>query len=223
MFKKFLAVWHQRIYFFYLEYFTKLKKSDFRTIKSRKTPIVLVGGIYAGARSLVMMKKFFEAKGYPVHLPSEKRNYERIPVLAKRLQNKIKKIPAKKIQIVAHSMGGITTLQALQDKTTLAKTKQVITLGSPLHGCPMGSLAFWEYWNNGDYLRHNSATIKKLNSDKKVNSKIRSLRASFDEIVFPKSTSILKSAKENKQISIHGHLGLILAQKSFREISKRLV
>ena len=221
--KKFLAVWRQRIYFFYLEYFTRLRKSDFRTIKSRKTPIVLVGGIYAGARSLLMMKKFFESKGYPVYLPSEKKNFQQIPVLAKRLQNQIKKIPAQKVQIIAHSMGGITTLQALRDAKTLAKIQQVITIGSPLNGCPMGNLAFWEYRNNQKYLAKNSETIHKLNSNKKINRKIRSLYAEFDEIVFPKKTSILLGAKENRQLKVHGHLGLILAKKSFREIAKRLV
>jgi len=221
--KKFLAIWRQRIYFFRLEYFTKLRKKDFETIKSQKTPVVLVAGIYASGRSLLPMKKFLERKGYPVHLAPEKKNYESVLILARRLEKQIQKIPAQKVQIVAHSMGGITALQALQNPKIFAKVVQVVTLGSPLNGCRLGNLAFWEHWNNQKYLALHSPAIKKINSHKKINQKICTLYACFDEIVFPKRNMKLKNAKENKELPTYGHTGLILYRRTWKEVAKRLV
>jgi triacylglycerol lipase len=220
--KKLFAIWKQRIHFFYLEYFTKLNKKDFETIKSKKTPVILVAGIYAGGRSLLPMKKFLEAKGYPVYLTPEKKNYAPIPVLAKKLQKQILRISAKKVQLVAHSMGGVTVLAALQDKKTLAKVAQVITLGSPLNGCFLGKIAFWEHWNNQKYVAP-SAEIAKLNANVGINKKIRALYSCFDEIVFPKRNMPLRHAKESKELSTYGHVGLILYRKTWEEVAKRLV
>ncbi|MBU1089873.1 hypothetical protein KKF38_03720, partial [Patescibacteria group bacterium] len=221
--KKFLAIWRQRVRFFYLEYFTKLKKSDFQTIKSRKTPIVLVAGIYASGRSLLPLKKFLEKNGYPVYLAPEKKNTEPLPILARRLGKQILAVPAKKVQIIAHSMGGITALKALQNKKILAKVKQAITLGSPLDGCFFGNLAFWERRRNQKYLALHSKEIRKLNSNSKINRKIRVLHSYFDEIVFPKKFTKLRGAKENCELPVYGHVGLILAKRSWREILRRLV
>lgn len=212
-----------RIRFFRLEYFTRLRKKDFGVIKSKRTPVVLVAGIYAGGRSLLPMKKFLENKGYPVYLAPEKKNIERVPILAKRLQQMLLKIPAKRVQIVAHSMGGITTLAALQDKKVLSKVKQVLTLGSPLNGCALGSVAFWERGKNQEYLASSSKTIEKLNSNPKINRKIRSLYSFFDEIVFPQKVSRLQGAKENHKLPISGHASLILDEKVWQEIAKRLI
>ncbi|MCF7836377.1 alpha/beta hydrolase [Candidatus Gracilibacteria bacterium] len=146
-----------------------------------------------------------------------------VSILAKRLEKQIQNIPAPKVQIVAHSMGGITVLQALQNPKTFAKVKQVITLGSPLNGCLLGSLAFLEQRRNQKYLALNSRVIEKLNLNPKINRKIRALHAYFDGIVFPKKSTQLACAKENSEIPIYGHVGLILAKKSWQEILKRLV
>ena len=210
-----------RTRFYYLEYFTKLEKKDFETIKSEKTPVILVAGIYGSARSLVLMKKFLEEHGYPVYLLSDKKNIDPVPVLAKRLEKKILKIPAKKIQIVAHSMGGITTLKALQSKKVFEKVARVITIGSPLNGCFFGKLAFWEKNKNQKWVS-SSEEVKSLSSDKKINKKIYSLYAEIDEVVFPYRSSILIGAGENKKIKVKGHAGLILAEKSWEEVLKRL-
>jgi pimeloyl-ACP methyl ester carboxylesterase len=221
--KKLGAIWRQRIRFFRLEHFTRLHEKDFTTIQSKKTPVVLVAGIYAGGRSLLPLKKFLESQNYPVYLAPEKQNYEAVSILAKRLEKQIQKISDPKIQIMAHSMGGITVLQALQNPKIFAKVTQVITLGSPLNGCLLGSLAFLERRRNQKYLALNSQAIKKLNSNLKINCKIRVLWAAFDEIVFPKKSIKLRGAKENAELPVYGHTGLILAKKSWQEILKRLV
>jgi triacylglycerol lipase len=220
---KFLAIWHQRLRFFYLEWFTKLKQQDFETIKSEKTPVVLVAGTYASGRGLLPLKKFLESLGYPVYLAPAKRNFEPVPILAKKLQQQIQKIPAKRVQIIAHSLGGMTTLVALQDSKIFTKVVQVITLGSPLNGCLLGSLAFWERRNYQKYIALNSKTIRHLSSNPKINKKIRVFYACFDEIVFPKRNMCLKYAKENVELSVYGHMGLVLGKDVWKEIAKRLV
>jgi len=221
--RKFFKFWQQRFHFLYLEHFSRLQKSDLRTIKSAKTPIILVAGIYASVRSLLPLKKFLESEGYSVYLPQKRKNYEAVPVLAKRLQERIKKIPTKKVQIIAHSMGGITTMKALQDPKTFAKVSQVITLGSPLNGCILGSLAFWERRKNRKYLALFSRDIAKLNSNLKINKKVRTLYSRRDGVVFPKSMAKLRGAKENAELSVIGHVGLILARSAWEEVLKRLV
>ncbi len=142
--KKHFASFRLRAEFWRLEYFSRSRAKDFATIKSKRMPVVLVAGIYASGKSLRPLKKFLEQKGWPVSLAPAEKNYAAVPILAKRLEERILAIPAKKVQIVAHSLGGITALVALKTPKVFAKVAQVITLGSPLQGCALGKFAFWE-------------------------------------------------------------------------------
>lgn len=184
---------------------------------------MLVSGIYAGGRSFLPFKKFLEKNGWSVSLAPEQKNCELVEILARKLQKRIAEIPAKRVQIVTHSMGGITVLCALQNSKIFKKVEQVITLGSPLRGCALGDLAFWEKKKNQKWLARNSVELAKLTASPKINRKIISLRAEFDEIVFPAKVSILLDARENSEIKIIRHAGLILAKKSWREIVRRLL
>ncbi|MFH0776265.1 MAG: hypothetical protein V1936_01475 [Patescibacteria group bacterium] len=221
--RKFFAIRWQRLYFFWIENCTHLRPRDLKTIVAKKMPVVLISGIYTGGRSLLPLKQFLESQGWPVYLPAEKKNFARLPILAKQLERRIREIPAKKVQIVAHSMGGLTALWALQDPKLRARVAQVISLGAPFNGCILGSLAFWERKRNQKYLALHSAAIKKMQANRAACGKIRALHAKFDELVFPESTTILKGARENTELQVIGHAGLLLAKKTWRAIAKRLL
>lgn len=221
--KKYSESWNARWRFWRLEYLTRLRQKDFATIKSKRVPIVLVAGIYASGKSLRPMKKFFEQKGWPVSLAPGEKNYESVPVLAKRLEQRILALPAKKVQIVAHSLGGITALAALRNPKVFAKVSQVIALGSPLNGCALGNLAFWELKKNRDFVALNSKKIQALTASPKINRKFRSLRAKLDPVVFPVEASILTGARENSELKVVGHIALILSPEAWRAVAKRLV
>lgn len=221
---KFLVSQSRRLKFFYLENILHIGKKDYRTIQNDKIPVVfLVAGIYGSAHGLIPLKNFLESKGYPVYLPPKEKNKEPIPKLAKKLTKQILEAPQKKVQIIAHSMGGLTALTAMQNPKVAKKVAQVITLGSPLNGCILGSLAFWEHKRNRRYLKFLSKDTKKLTAKPSINRKVRSLFAKYDGIVFPKKASILNNAKENFEVNVNSHVDLILSPKAWKEIVKRLV
>ncbi|MCF7845648.1 MAG: alpha/beta hydrolase [Candidatus Peribacteraceae bacterium] len=183
-------------------------------------PVVLVAGIYASGRSLRPLKKFLERRGWPVYLAPEQKNFAPLPELARDLRKRISKVPSPEVQIVAHSLGGLTSLAALQDSKIADQVKQVITLGSPFQGSPAGSLAFWE--RNRKFLKLGSEQLRQLTENHKINSKFRSLHAEFDELVFPEKVTYLPGARENSTVNVPSHAGLILAKKAWREITARL-
>ena len=221
--KKHFASFRLRAEFWRLEYFSRSRAKDFATIKSKRMPVVLVAGIYASGKSLRPLKKFLEQKGWPVSLAPAEKNYAAVPILAQKLEERILAIPAKKVQIVAHSLGGITALVALKTPKVFAKVAQVITLGSPLQGCALGKFAFWELKKNRDFVAPNSKKIQALTANSKINRKFRSLRAHFDPIVFPPEVSILPGAQENRGLPVVGHIALILSLTAWRSVVKRLL
>ncbi len=221
--KDFFGFWKRRVRFFWLEYLRHFSPKSRKTIVSNRMPIVLVAGIYASGRSFAPLKKFLEARGWPVDVDFAKRNVDELPLLAEKLKKRIEKIPAKKVQIVAHSLGGLTTLAVLADPKIREKVELVITLGSPFRGCFLGNIAFWEAKRNQKYVAMNSVEIQKLTENRAANHKIRALHASFDEIVFPKEITILRGARENYEIDVVGHVGLILAKTAWYEIARRLI
>lgn len=219
----FFGFWKRRARYFWLEYLRYFSPKKIKTIKSNRIPVVFVAGIYASGRSFLPFKKFLEARGWPVDVDFSKRNVDELSLLAAKLKKRILKIPAKKVQIVAHSMGGLTTLAVLADPKIRAKVELVITIGTPFRGCALGSFAFWERDRNQKFLVLGSAEAKKLTANRAANRKFRTLHAKFDEIVFPKGITILRGARENSEIEVFGHLALLLARKSWREIAKRLI
>jgi len=221
-FRKKIVIYLRLSRFIWLEYFTRLSIADKNTVLSKKTPVVLVAGIYASARSLVPLKKFLELHGFAVYLPPQKKNTEAISILAEKLAQQILAIPQKKVQVIACSMGGITVLAAAQNSRIAEKISQIITLGSPFAGCYLGSLVFWEYWRNQKYLKYLSRETTKLTSDKHLNKKVRALFARHDGLVFPQKCAILLGAKENIELPVDGHVSLIFSPKVWREIICRL-
>jgi pimeloyl-ACP methyl ester carboxylesterase len=218
--KKFFRGATARFRFWRLEYFSRLSKKDFCTINSQKMPVVLVAGIYAGGRSLVPLKKFLEKNGWSVSLAPERKNFAPLSELAEKLARRIAKIPAQKVQLVVHSMGGLTALVALRDPKISRKVDRVIALGSPFGGSALGAFALLE--KNQKYLVLGSPELKTLTANHKINSKFFALRAEFDEIVFPPEVSELPDARENSTIPVTSHAALILSKKSWRAVVRRL-
>ena len=204
-----------------MEYFTKLSPQDFETIESNKTPVILVAGMRSSGRMLLPLKEFLESKGYPTYLPPEKKNLDHLPKLAKRLIKQVQKIQKPKVQIVAHSLGGLITLKAMQDPEFAEKVERVIALGSPFRGSLLGVFALHD--NNRKFVRYLSEETDELTSHKAINHKFISLFAEYDEVVIPQKCATLRYAKENAEIPIIGHFNLIVDPKAFKEIAKRLV
>lgn len=190
-----------------------------KILKSKKQPVLLVAGIFASGRMWLPFKQFLESRGYTVYLPPLKRNFADVPTLAAELAAQIQKLPAKKIQIVAHSLGGLTALAALQNPKIAAKVSQVITLGSPLLGCFFGTIyptaaRPWLKFNSAE----RSAWLR--NS---VTKKFKTFVARRDWIVFPASRAVLSAAAEVLELPVAGHLSLVLHPAVWAAVERRLV
>lgn len=204
-----------------LEFFTKLKLRDFSTIESKKIPVVLVQGSLASARYMIPFKRFLESRNYPVYLYSRKRNTKYLSELSDQLMKRVSCLKEKRIQIVAHSLGGLITLWAMQNKKFAKKVQQVIAVGSPFKGSLWGALAFYD--KNKKFLKYFSKDTQKLTSNKKINSKFVSLFAEYDEFVIPQSCAHLNDARGNFQIPVVGHYNIIRSKEGWKEIESRLV
>lgn len=210
---------------FRLELLTRPTKAELLPSKppgKNTVPIVLVAGFYGSARMLMPLKKYLEKAGFTVYAPPLTRNYARVPKLAEKLVEQIHAIPTKKVQLVTHSLGGVTALAALaSDKATCNKTQQVITLGSPLQGCFWGTILI--NLRNRRWLKLNAQPNSKWMRQSGIAAKFRTLHATRDFVVWPSSHATIPGAKENTKLPVIGHMNLAFEKAAWDEVIQRLI
>jgi pimeloyl-ACP methyl ester carboxylesterase len=104
-------------------------------------PVVFVHGLGGGPGNFTLMRSYFRFQGrsrtYTIRFPS---NLD-LPALAARLGTFIARVvdrnhlsPRQKIDVVAHSMGGVVARLALEDPSTARRVATLVTLGTPHRG-----------------------------------------------------------------------------------------
>lgn len=212
-----------RIEHAYREFLTRVTTRDRRTLspaQATRQPVLLVAGWAASARGWVPFKRFLEARGHPVYLPSDTRNVASVETMAVDIARRIRAIRAQKITVVAHSLGGLVLLTALTREPDLAnKISRIVLLGTPLRGTIVGWVAPWE--QAFPYLRF-ERRLRRLVRDcpPALKKKIHSLTARVDWVVFPRPH--LAEAAENAIVPVAGHLALVLHPTAWEAIARRL-
>ena len=186
------------------------------------TPILLVHGYVSNRGMFWRMQKNLAAAGIgPVYTVSLRPLFgsidEMVPVLAQRIESICAETGADKINIVAHSMGGLVTRAYLVANADGERVARLCTLGSPHQGTQMATFGVGRCVQEMrvDSLRLSALTAAEARLPKPPTLSIYTLN---DDLVYPAENSRLDWA-ENLPMSGIGHVSLL----SFKPAIERII
>ncbi len=112
-------------------------------------PVVLVHGLFGFARIGVPGMRLHYFRGIVKHLESlgchvhavRLPPYASVPARAKRLVAAIEALPHDRVDLIAHSLGGLDARYALAHLGLHHRVRSLVTIGTPHHGTPIADLA----------------------------------------------------------------------------------
>jgi triacylglycerol esterase/lipase EstA (alpha/beta hydrolase family) len=191
-----------------------------------KHPVLLVPGWRDRARKLRHLQQHLLAAGWPAHtvhsLEFRNRfggNVEHADELAAAMRALAGNESGERIDIVAHSMGGLAVRQLLHKHAERAHVRRVVFLGTP-HA---GTLAAYLDWGQGARdMRRGSAFLNALAAAAPVEPiELISIRTPLDMRVFPGASAELSGAR-NLTIWCAGHRRLLRAPVVLRLVQSVL-
>ena len=195
-----------------------------------KHPVLLIHGIFHNSSAFLKIKQRLKAFGWRQIYSLNLSTYSKgIPDLAQEISQKIDSIlkdsDFKKVDIVAHSLGGMIARYYIQCLEGHPKIRHCITLGTPHQGTLLAKIGLGKSIRD---LKKTSLVMKKLNSTPLPKSvKFTSLWSPFDTLVLPPKNSQFKNAKsfdhvKNIKVEDAGHAGLLFSKRVFYHIANIL-
>jgi pimeloyl-ACP methyl ester carboxylesterase len=194
--------------------FHKPPKHYLGYILEKKSPVILIPGIYSKWQFLKAIADPISLKGHPIYVVERLGNNSgAIHHSSKIVRELIEEKNLRNTIIIAHSKGGLIAKHLLAYDNADGRVVKVIAIATPFHGTNLvkffHSSAFRE-------LHPESEIIKKLHSQSGVNHKIISIFGEYDNHVWPTESCRLDGAK-NIQVNTHGH-HKILFNKQVQDI-----
>lgn len=193
--------------------------------KFSRNAVVLVQGYSKSVKSIELnLKKPLENLGLNVFVfnPGSNTN-KKIEETSRQLSSFIEKVCKKAevshVSLVAHSMGGLISLYYLDELGGHKRVGKIIAAGTPFHGTRTAYLGI--HSKAARQVIPNSKFLRNLVKDLGYLDKIISIRARRDQMVKPKTSSILEGAK-NIEIDVIGHTALIRSDEFLDIIKKEL-
>lgn len=176
-------------------------------------PIVFVHGFSGSASNWNTMINRFKADGYTADelYAWNYNSYQSNTVIAAQLATYVEQVRSRtgaaKVDVVAHSMGGLNSRQYLKFHGGTNYVDDWASLGSPHHGTT------WAYGCISTpcvEMRPGSAFLSNLNAGDETPGAVNygSWYSPCDELIEPKTSPVLSGAK-NTQTACLGHLALI--------------
>ncbi len=111
-------------------------------------PVVLVHGLFGFARIGVPGMRLHYFRGIVKHLESlgchvhavRLPPYASVPARARRLVTAIEALPHDRVDLIAHSLGGLDARYALAHLGLHHRVRSLVTIGTPHHGSPIADL-----------------------------------------------------------------------------------
>ncbi|HSM60748.1 MAG TPA: alpha/beta fold hydrolase [Longimicrobiales bacterium] len=127
---------------------------------------------------------------------------------------------AERVDIVAHSMGGLATRLYLMNGGEQA-VRRVVFMATPHRGTYVAYLAFGE---GREEMKPDSDFLEELNSAPPVPPGVEAmtLRSSFDAVIVPGESATLPGL-ENHEICCPSHAGLLKSEDAFRLVRRFLL
>ena len=189
------------------------------------TPILLVHGYVSNRGMFWRMRKRLATAGlgpvYTVSLRPMLGSIDKMmPVLAARIEEICTETGAEKVNIVAHSMGGLVTRAYLVAHADEGRVARLITIGSPHQGTQMATFGLGRCVQE---MRPDSARLKALVIDETALPKppTLSIYTLNDDLVYPAESSRLDWA-ENLPMAGIGHVSLLSSKPVMQRIIAEL-
>ncbi len=171
-------------------------------------PVILVHGWNGSASSMATLKSRFEAQGrqaFSLTLPGQN-NITNANSIATLVNSVKAQTGATQVDLVSHSMGGLSTRYYIKRLNGGANVAQYVSLGSPHYGYAPACFLFT---GSGGQMCPWSSFLSNLNSgDDTVGSLLYTTIYSTNDGLIPNSSSRLDGGACFKQVSGPNHSGL---------------
>lgn len=171
-------------------------------------PVILVHGWNGSASSMATLKSRFEAQGrqaFSLTLPGQN-NITNASAIANLVNSVKAQTGATKVDLVSHSMGGLSTRYYIKSLGGGVNVSEYVSLGSPHYGYAPACFLFT---GSGGQMCPFSSFLSSLNSgDDTPGSMLYTTIYSTNDGLIPNSSSRLDGGACFKQISGPNHTGL---------------
>lgn len=184
------------------------------TRRAGETPILLVHGWGANSACFLFIQLMLKLRGHHnvfgiSYTPPIIRLEKLGPQVARHIEAALKATGAQKVNIVAHSMGGILSRYAIRDLGMDGKVDKVITLGSPHMGSKLAGILPGS--GNVPQVRWQSAFLRHLADTGLTpgSAHYYSIYSEFDNFVLPARSAVMSGNAQNIHVPYHGHCALL--------------
>ena len=184
------------------------------TSASHHDPILFVHGYTSNASAWDTMKSRFVADGWESNrlfaytFSSTQSNATVAQAVAQRVNEIRAATGAAKVDIIAHSMGSLSSRYYLKNLGGTAYVDEWVSLGGPNHGTTWAYGCF--FFSPCNQMLPGSSFLNALNSGDETPGAVRygTWRSPCDELVVPSSSTSLSGAVQNIQTSCMSHSSL---------------
>ena len=186
-----------------------------------RAPVLLIPGYAVNRACLFFLATYLRQRGFPWVWAINNRPYSTsIPEHARRLGEAVARLKATtgadKVDLVAHSMGGLVAAWYLRNLGGDLHVRQLITLGTPWQGTRMA--IFGKRRQAADMMVHSPVLREILPCPVPA----LSIYSRTDTLVFP-WTSATPAGLETLELPERDHLELLFAAPAFRAVRDRLL
>lgn len=201
--------------------FTPVQAAKRSTEVSAKDPVIFVHGFTGSSSSFDEMKQWLIAEGWPSNYlyaiqysNTTGSNIDNAYELQSFVKTVLRQTKANKVDLVAHSMGGLSTRYYIKYLEGANTVDDLVTLGSPHHGTT--SSYFGLFTAGAREMVPGSPFLNDLNSndetpdgaDSTAIVQYTSVYSSSDTVINPYTSSFINGAR-NEEISGVSHSGLL--------------
>ena len=190
-------------------------------------PIILIHGYMMRGGVMWPMQRYLRRKGFNrVFLFTYKGYSNDITSFAEQLAEEVERVVSQcgggKVDLVAHSMGGLVARYYINYLGGDQHVERLVTLGTPHNGTQVWALSSFI---SGVQMRPGSRFLNRLaeNDEKLQTVRICSIYTDFDELIIPEESSVLEGKSIiNRKIPGLGHAGLVYHRRVYKEIIETL-
>ncbi len=204
----------------------KPPREEKRTVKN---PVMLVHGYVMNNSNFLLMRRRLKESSwsyvYLLNLKTHKHYVEEMAVtLSRRIGSVLKSSPFNKVDIVAHSLGGLVSRYYIQFLGGYKRVNTLITLGTPHQGT---ELFFVGTFKSAAQMNPRGEFIRKINQENIKNLekvKVYSIWSPFDMAVVPPELAKVECTPKavNIRVDFVGHMGLLFNARVF-EVMKYIL
>src|SRR6056297_60717 len=192
-----------------------------------QTPILFVHGWSSGSHAFMLLSGYLKRKGYknlytmtyrPIMAGSERLARK----VVDRIDEVLRETGAEKVNIIAHSVGGVLTRYAIKNLDAEDRINMLISIAGPHLGTRVAALM--PYGRNTLELLYESDFMEALAAGGLTPGRVKyvSIYSAFDNFVIPQTSAELGEGARNHKLPYHGHLRLLYSRKVNRIILEEL-